>query len=120
MWDCVAYIDDAALEHINKISEGKGLAHLVVSHPHYYSTTAVWLAAYPQCTIWLAEVDFHDFYQRRDIVADVVASKPTGLASRIKLVSDAKVVIDDAPAFTILRLGGHFPGRFYFASEQLF
>lgn len=100
MWDCVAYLDDATLHEIDRLSGGKGISHMVVSHPHYYSTTATWLAAFPQMTLWLAQEDFEEWYQRRELVKS---------PSRIKLIGKIQVQTDVSEV-KILLLGGHFPG----------
>lgn len=109
MWDCVAYLDDATLQVIDDISGGEGIAHMVVSHPHYYSTTATWLAAFPSMTLWLAGVDFQDWYPRRELVGGAEATD-AALAGRIKLVHDEQTQVDAQGNVTILLLGGHFPG----------
>ncbi|PWN39128.1 hypothetical protein IE81DRAFT_49071 [Ceraceosorus guamensis] len=107
MWDCVAYIDDATLKEIDAISQGKGLAHMIISHPHYYSTTATWLAAFPKMKLWLAGVDFREWYQRQDTIKSVTAGKQP----RVELVDEEQTYV--APSLSsakILLLGGHFPG----------
>ncbi|KAK9900243.1 hypothetical protein P389DRAFT_9896 [Cystobasidium minutum MCA 4210] len=118
MWDCVAYIDDATLEKIDELSGGKGIAHMVVSHPHYYSTTATWTAAFPEMKLWLAEVDFYDWHQRRDLVqakkaeasSTGSASFATSVVSRLQLVKAKQTALPGSSSTKILLLGGHFPG----------
>lgn len=107
MWDCVAYLDDDTLKAIDRLSDGKGIAHMIVSHPHYYSTTATWLAAFPSMTLWLTKEDFHDWYPRRELVQGVGGA---GLAGRIKLVDAEQTAVGPAGHVKILLLGGHFPG----------
>jgi hypothetical protein len=107
MWDCVAYLDDSTLEKIDQISEGHGISHTIVSHPHYYSTTATWAAAFPSMTLWLAQEDFQKWYQRDELMHK---SSDGGVGSRISLVKKEQTVIDSAAKVKILLLGGHFPG----------
>jgi hypothetical protein len=107
MWDCIAYIDDATLQVIDRISDGKGISHLIVSHPHYYSTTATWAAAFPSMTMWLAEEDFHQWYQREEMFD---LKNKNSVASRIKLVNQEQTTIGSSDNVKILLLGGHFPG----------
>lgn len=38
LWDCVTYIDDETVEWVK--NQG-GLAAIVISHPHYYSTVSI-------------------------------------------------------------------------------
>lgn len=115
MWDCVADLDDATIEKINEISEGRGIAHMVVSHPHYYSTTAVWAAAFPNMQMWLAEIDFYEWYQREDVIqakkAGTLHSKfASGIAKQLQLVSSEQTNLPGSPTTKIILLGGHFPG----------
>lgn len=115
MWDCVAYLDDATIEKIDDISGGKGIAHMVVSHPHYYSTTAVWAAAFPDMKLWLAEVDFFDWHQREDVVQAKKDSTSDGtfagaVAKQLQLVKNEQTDLPGSSTTKILLLGGHFPG----------
>lgn len=116
MWDCVAYIDDATLEKIDELSGGHGIAHMVVSHPHYYSTTAIWLQAVPNMQLWLADVDFYDWHQRTDLIQvrkDKQAregSNAQSIAGRIHLVKGEQTPLPGSSTTSILLLGGHFPG----------
>lgn len=111
MWDCVAYIDDDTLEKIDEISDHQGISHMIVSHPHYYSTTATWTAAFPAMKLWLAKVDFHAWYPRSELLSE--AGKEDGdsdVASRIRLVDEEQTSVDVDGRVKILLLGGHFPG----------
>jgi glyoxylase-like metal-dependent hydrolase (beta-lactamase superfamily II) len=116
MWDCVAFLDDETIDKIDELSDGKGIANMVVSHPHYYSTTALWAAAFPKMNLWLAEVDFHDWYQRFDIISAKkdAASADSGVSSsvakQIQLVNEEQTLLSDSTSTKILLLGGHFPG----------
>ena len=122
MWDCVAYFDDETLARIEDLSQGQGISDIVVSHPHYYSTTALWAAAFPNAKLWLAETDFHVWYQRRDVVDQVKPASEASLRSavsatkQIRFVKEVETALEDAvgsgspPNFKILLLGGHFPG----------
>lgn len=117
MWDCVAYIDDATLEKINELSGGKGIAHMIVSHPHYYSTTAVWAAAFPEMQMWLAKVDFSDWHQRSDLIRATKQTSRTedeasiaSVSAQLRLVKDIQTALPRSDSTKILLLGGHFPG----------
>src|ERR1700710_195646 len=39
MWDCITYLDAETIERINGLG---GLAAIIISHPHYYSTHLEW------------------------------------------------------------------------------
>ncbi|PWN31424.1 uncharacterized protein FA14DRAFT_114441, partial [Meira miltonrushii] len=101
MWDCVAYLDDKTISNIDRLSNGKGISHMVISHPHYYSTTATWTRAFPQMKIWLAKVDFDDWYQRDD---------NKDIADRIVFIDQEQTMIGRGGQTKALLLGGHFPG----------
>jgi glyoxylase-like metal-dependent hydrolase (beta-lactamase superfamily II) len=112
MWDCIGYLDDATLHQIDKISGGKGIKHMVISHPHFFTTSAIWSAAFPEMTLWLAEPDFSDWYQRRDIV-DSSSQPASAIRKRIRIIQDTKTSLGEGSHFsdfTIYKLGGHFPG----------
>jgi hypothetical protein len=111
MWDCVAYLDDATLAKIDELSHGKGIRHLVISHCHYYSTSTIWTATFPQMEIWLQRKDFFDWYQREDIV-DAARSQDSNhtVVTRIRWVTREQTFVSEGAPFTILLLGGHFPG----------
>lgn len=111
MWDCVAYVDDATLKDIDRISDGKGIRHIVISHPHFYTTSAVWTAAFPRATLWLAEPDFTDWYQRKDILQSA-NEHARAVRKRIRQVTDTRTLLDGEAFsnFSIYKLGGHFPG----------
>lgn len=101
MWDCVAFIDDETLSNIDRLSKGKGISHMIISHPHYYSTTATWTRAFPQMKIWLARVDYDDWYQRDD---------NNDIADRIVFIDQEQADIGRGGQTKALLLGGHFPG----------
>ena len=101
MWDCVAYLNDETLKDIDRLSNGKGISHLVISHPHYYSTTATWTRAFPQMKIWIARSDFDQWYQRND---------NEDIFDRIMLIDKEQTMIGQSGQTKALLLGGHFPG----------
>lgn len=112
MWDCVAFLDDETLERIDELSDGQGVSDMIVSHPHYYTTTATWAAAFPKMRLWLAREDFENWYQRSDIKEQVQRGdlEPGSVASRIQLVNQEQTYVDPQGNVKILLLGGHFPG----------
>lgn len=112
MWDCIAYLDDETLNWIDEFSKGQGVSHMIVSHPHYYTTTATWTAAFPKMKLWLAKEDFNDWYQRIDIKEQLQKGdfESESVASRIHLVDEEQTSIDPHGHVKILLLGGHFPG----------
>ena len=47
MWDCIAVINDQAVEDLKAIeaNTGKKLQGIVISHPHFYTTSLSWAQA---------------------------------------------------------------------------
>ncbi len=43
MWDCVSFIDDAAVEIVQALG---GISAIAISHPHYYSSMVEWSQAF--------------------------------------------------------------------------
>ncbi|KAK6074081.1 hypothetical protein SCUP234_08408 [Seiridium cupressi] len=94
LWDCITLLDD---ETIQKIRELGGLAAIVISHPHYYSTHVEWARAF-DCPVYLAAEDkqwttqssSHQVFLTEADVEIQIAGSPSGVQ--------------------VLKLGGHFPG----------
>lgn len=89
MWDCITYLDDKTVEYIRQLG---GLKSIVISHPHYYSTSVVWAETFG-CNIYVSDYD-KEFIMRPSKHYVMVKE------DRFKPVSDVLVV----------RAGGHFPG----------
>jgi glyoxylase-like metal-dependent hydrolase (beta-lactamase superfamily II) len=101
LWDCVTLLD-AATEA--KIRELGGLAAIVISHPHYYSTHAAWSRAFGGCPVYLASED------RRWLTLSCpqqvfLADGEDQTEFDVPLPGST-----DLPGIKILKLGGHFPG----------
>ncbi len=54
LWDCVAYLDDAAISAVKALG---GIAAIAISHPHYYSSMVDWSAAFGDAPIYIHESD---------------------------------------------------------------
>jgi hypothetical protein len=90
LWDCVTYLDLATVARINNLG---GLAGIVISHPHYYSTHAEWSRAF-NCPVYTTA---------RDKEWKVIFS-----SSDVFL--DANQDNFEVEGVKVLQLGGHFPG----------
>lgn len=53
LWDCITYIDDETVRQINELG---GIKAIVVSHPHYFSTTLHWAEAF-RCPVYISAED---------------------------------------------------------------
>jgi hypothetical protein len=97
LWDCITYLDDKTISWIN---EQGGLASIVISHPHYYSTHLEWAEAF-DCPVYLSWED-KEWLNRLD---------RRGKARRFIEEKEEEIEIRGEKAGVIaLKLGGHFPG----------
>ncbi|MCL6454988.1 MAG: MBL fold metallo-hydrolase [Alicyclobacillus sp.] len=89
LWDCLTYLDDATLSHVERLG---GLRAIALSHPHYYSAQVEWAEAF-DVPIYIHEDD-----------AEWVV-RPS---SRIRFWAGDAVAL--AEGLTLHRIGGHFRG----------
>ncbi|KAL1913776.1 hypothetical protein Sste5344_000043 [Sporothrix stenoceras] len=90
LWDCITYLDDDTVRAVNDLG---GIAAIVISHPHYYSTALHWAAAF-DCKVYLSAEDSDWIMRRGD--AHVLWDGP-----RMDFLDGQ---------FTAAKVGGHFPG----------
>ncbi|MEO8607294.1 MAG: MBL fold metallo-hydrolase [Chloroflexota bacterium] len=50
LWDCVPFIDDAAVEAINKLG---GISVIAISHPHFHTVMVEWSRAFNNAPIYI-------------------------------------------------------------------
>jgi glyoxylase-like metal-dependent hydrolase (beta-lactamase superfamily II) len=89
LWDCVGYIDDAAVAAIR--SRG-GLSGIAFSHPHFYGAMVEWSRAFGGSPIYIPAADRE--WVQHDDPAIVTWSGTRKLASGV----------------TLVQCGGHFEG----------
>ncbi|MBP0616470.1 MBL fold metallo-hydrolase [Jiella mangrovi] len=89
LWDMIPLIDRALVEIVRGLG---GLAAIVISHPHFYSTMAEWSAAF--------DVPVHVHARDRDWVMNLGEHVRTWEGDRFDLL----------PGATLIRCGGHFAG----------
>lgn len=89
LWDCVTFLDTTTVESIKDLG---GIAAIVISHPHYYTSMVDWAEAF-QCPIMIHVKD------RQHVM------RPSQHIEYIE--EDHKQVVKGV---TALRLGGHFTG----------
>ncbi|MDQ2952216.1 MAG: hydrolase [Chloroflexota bacterium] len=89
LWDCVGYIDDAA---VRAIRERGGLAGIAFSHPHFYGVAVEWSRAFGAAPIYIPAAD----------QAWVQYSDPA-----VMLWEGSREVL---PGITLVQCGGHFEG----------
>ena len=90
LWDCLALIDDATVDLLKGLG---GVAHIAISHPHYYTTMVEWSRALEGVPIHLHAAD-RQWVTRADPAVQFWEgdTKPIG------------------SGLTLVRLGGHFDG----------
>jgi glyoxylase-like metal-dependent hydrolase (beta-lactamase superfamily II) len=89
LWDCVGYIDDAA---IDAIGARGGIAGIAMSHPHFYGAMVEWSRAFGGAPIYIPSAD-RDWVQYND--------------SAIVAWEGRREVV---PGVTLIQCGGHFEG----------
>ncbi|KAK6204151.1 hypothetical protein LQW54_008385 [Pestalotiopsis sp. IQ-011] len=99
LWDCVTLLDEATIQKINDIG---GLAAIVISHPHYYTTHAAWSRAFGGCPVYLAGEDRG--WTTLSCPAQVFLAEDQ-TEFDVPLPGSAA-----SPGVLALKLGGHFPG----------
>lgn len=90
LFDCVGYVDDAALELVRSL--GPTLA-VAASHPHMYGVQTEWARELGGVPVLVAGADA-EWVRRRDPL--------------VELYDDRREV---APGLTLHRVGGHFRGQ---------
>lgn len=101
LWDCITYLDD---ETISWLKDEGGLAAIVISHPHYYTTHLEWARAF-DCPVYLSAED-QEWICRPDDKLDVLLSDES--MPVVLLTDEERDVV--ASGVKAIKLGGHFPG----------
>lgn len=94
LWDCIALLDERTIDFIK--GQG-GLAAIVISHPHYYTTHLRWAQAF-ECPVYISAEDAGWTQRRAD---------DSGQARRELLKQPTTEIV---PGVTAIKTGGHFPG----------
>lgn len=89
LWDCLSLVDEAS---VARIAAAGGLAAIVISHPHFYSSMVEWSAACGGVPIYI-HADDGEWVQRPDPMINAWKGEAMPLAQA-----------------TVIRCGGHFAG----------
>ena len=89
LWDCIGFIDEAAVEEVEKLG---GLSGLACSHPHFYGTMVEWSHAFADAPLYLPTAD-RDWVVRADTSIVWWEGEITPL-----------------PGLHLVQCGGHFDG----------
>jgi len=90
LWDCITYIDD---ETVQRIKDLGGIEAIVISHPHYYSTSLHWAEAF-NCKVYVSSED-REWMMRQGPAQTFWTGKELELLGG---------------EFKAVKVGGHFPG----------
>jgi len=97
LWDCITYLDNETIDRINAIG---GLAAIVISHPHYYTTHLEWAEVF-DCPVYLSWED-KKWLNR----LDRLGKHRTFIEGKEEEIE----VRGEKTGVVALKLGGHFPG----------
>lgn len=89
LWDCITYIDQNTIEKINSMG---GIKAIALSHPHYYSTIAVWAETF-NCPVYIHQSD-SEWITRKSDHYIFWSGERCSLNNTVELIN----------------LGGHFEG----------
>lgn len=102
LWDCITYLDEQTVQHVNSLG---GIQAIVISHPHYFSTSIQWAEVF-NCDLFISAEDEQWLGNRGD-------------GHRLKLWKGEKLPlpylqgpseIQHGSDLTVIKTGGHFPG----------
>ena len=89
LWDCISLLDDATVDAVRALG---GIAAIVISHPHFFTTMVEWAEAFNAPVILHA--DHLPWVMRPDPMLQFWDG-------------NARTIM---PGVTAIRCGGHFPG----------
>lgn len=92
LWDCIAFLDDPTVEHIQQLG---GLKAIALSHPHYYTTINEWSGAFGGVPIYIHADDREWVMEPGDAIV---------------FWNGETLEILPGSGLTLIRCGGHFPG----------
>lgn len=97
LWDCITFLDSETTDRIHSMG---GLAAIVISHPHYYSTHLEWAETF-DCPVYLSWED-KEWLNRLD---------PPGKARTFVEGTEEEIEVrGEKTGVKALKLGGHFHG----------
>ncbi|RAL60463.1 hypothetical protein DID88_000238 [Monilinia fructigena] len=97
LWDCLTFLDDETVDWIHGLG---GLAAIVISHPHYYTTHLDWSEIF-DCPVYLSWED-KSWLNRLDRMGKA--------RTFIEGKEEELEIRGQKTGVKILKLGGHFPG----------
>ncbi|KAJ5126585.1 beta-lactamase-like protein [Penicillium atrosanguineum] len=101
LWDCITYLDEETIRHVKSLG---GIRAIVISHPHYFSTSVQWAEAF-NCDLFISAEDEQWVGNRGDgkrlklwngQTLPLLSPDPNGAQGESDLMA--------------IKTGGHFPG----------
>lgn len=94
LWDLIPFLDQDTVDKMNELG---GLAAIVISHPHYYSTWADWSRTF-SCPVYVGQPD-EKWLECTDTPG-----------AEICFLSNIYTPLLEGSGITAILAGGHFPG----------
>ncbi|KAJ5364523.1 beta-lactamase-like protein [Penicillium cataractarum] len=102
LWDCITYLDEDTVKRVNSLG---GIQAIVISHPHYFSTSIQWAEVF-NCDLFVSAEDEQWLGNRGD-------------GHRLKIWKGERLPLlcshsssENRPTsdLMVIKTGGHFPG----------
>lgn len=101
LWDCITYLDEQTIQQVNSLG---GISAIVISHPHYFSTSMQWAETF-NCDLYISAEDEEWLGNRGD-------------GQKLKLWSGQRLSLSSSDNsdgkgesdIIAIKTGGHFPG----------
>ncbi|KFY15877.1 hypothetical protein V492_01707, partial [Pseudogymnoascus sp. VKM F-4246] len=102
LWDCITLLTPSLVDSIRALG---GLAGIVISHPHFYSTHLLWAAVF-ECPVYLASDDKEWLAEEEPRPEDPVRKFIEREGGELDIPGRDGA----ATGVKAIKVGGHFPG----------
>ncbi|KAG5298134.1 metallo-beta-lactamase [Histoplasma ohiense] len=108
LWDCITYIDDETVRRINELG---GIEAIVISHPHFYSTSVHWAETFG-CPVYTSAEDQEWLMRRAPVTKTISAAQSKDGPERFTGIGlwEGKELNLLGGQVMAVKVGGHFPG----------
>ncbi|OBT70071.1 hypothetical protein VE03_00618 [Pseudogymnoascus sp. 23342-1-I1] len=102
LWDCITLLTPSLVSSIKALG---GLAAIVISHPHFYSTHLLWAQVF-KCPVYLADDDRGWLVEEDSCSSDPVRRFIVGEGAEREIPGEG----GRPTGAKAIKVGGHFPG----------
>ncbi|KFY87102.1 hypothetical protein V500_07185 [Pseudogymnoascus sp. VKM F-4518 (FW-2643)] len=102
LWDCITLLTPSLVASIRAIG---GLAGIVISHPHFYSTHLLWAQVF-RCPVYLSDDDRGWLVEEDPCSSDPVRRFIVGQGAELDIPGND----GQKTGAKAIKVGGHFPG----------